>query len=313
MSTFTQTYKPLACTLGTDPEIFAVRGRELLPAFNFLPHRDASPTLYWDGFALEGNVPPRDSIAGLGRELYDLICRFDEASRAVGGRLTLQNAFKVPPKQMAGASDEQVALGCKPSYNAYGLRGKLGESSRELKWRFAGGHIHIGNNEVLTSELVELEAIKAMDATVGVASVVLASGIDSPKRREYYGLPGEFRRPAHGLEYRTLSNFWLSSPLVFQLVFSLAKRGFELGVRGLRRELEGSEDEVTAIIRDSDAAGATAYIAKNADFFKWCIQISSPATASFACDLLQTGVWSTYGKRPNLLETWERERFVWSA
>ena len=310
MSSFTESYKPLHCTLGTDPEIFAVDSKKrLLPAFNFLPHREESPSLYWDGFAMEGNVEPRDSYTSLGLEVSGLIQRFDLAARQANGHLTLLNAYKVPQKQMAAATDEQIALGCMPSFNAYGLEGKIHETSRKLTWRFAGGHIHIGNNAVLTSPAVVLEAVKAMDAVVGVASVALTAGLDHPKRREFYGLPGEFRRPAHGVEYRVLSNFWLISPSVFRLTFDLAKRGFELGVRGLRKELLGSEEEVVAIIRNLDVNAARTYITRNSAFFKWCLQSAAPALSGDWGALLSRGVLQSYNI-DTITEHWQREQYL---
>jgi len=42
------------------------------------------------------------------------------------------------------------------------------------------------------------------------------------ERRRYYGLPGEYRLPKHGLEYRTLSNFWLRAYPLYDLMSGLA-------------------------------------------------------------------------------------------
>lgn len=50
--------------------------------------------------------------------------------------------------------------------------------------------------------------IKAMDATVGLESIFLDDDI---KRKELYGKAGCFRFRNYGIEYRSLSNFWIKS------------------------------------------------------------------------------------------------------
>ena len=42
------------------------------------------------------------------------------------------------------------------------------------------------------------------------------------ERRKLYGMAGEYRLPAHGIEYRTLSNFWLRSPVLADFVAQMA-------------------------------------------------------------------------------------------
>ena len=47
---------------------------------------------------------------------------------------------------------------------------------------------------------------------------------NAAERREVYGRAGEHRLPKYGLEYRTLSNFWLRSYPLYSLIFGLARQ-----------------------------------------------------------------------------------------
>lgn len=76
------------------------------------------------------------------------------------------------------------------------------------------GHIHVGydDNNIETS----LNIIKAMDLFLGVPSIVLDDDTD---RRKMYGKAGCFRIKPYGVEYRTLSNFWIASEELTNWVF----------------------------------------------------------------------------------------------
>lgn len=66
------------------------------------------------------------------------------------------------------------------------------------------GHIHIGydNPNQKTSEQI----VYAMDAILGLESILLDK---DDRRKEMYGKAGCFRFKKYGVEYRTLSNFWI--------------------------------------------------------------------------------------------------------
>ena len=68
-----------------------------------------------------------------------------------------------------------------------------------------------------------LLAVKILDIVVGNTCVIMDRAPSQVERRKVYGRAGEYRLPAHGIEYRTLSNFWLRSYQLTHLVFSLAR------------------------------------------------------------------------------------------
>lgn len=68
------------------------------------------------------------------------------------------------------------------------------------------GHISIGWDNPTQEQQIDM--IKAMDATVGLESVLLDTDTE---RKKLYGKAGCFRFREYGIEYRSLSNFWIKT------------------------------------------------------------------------------------------------------
>jgi hypothetical protein len=268
--------------MGTDPEFFLRDcNGQVVPAFDFLPDKHASVDgLFWDGFQAETVV---DLGACYGRCRPDcsqhkiqchalLAQRIGRQLRKLGPKgldIAAQSVWRVPEEALRLASEAHVSLGCDPSRNAYASSGRCVERPRELKWRFAGGHVHFE----LPQEERAIENIrylvKTLDALLGIPSVCLAQNYDHFIRRRYYGLAGEYRLPPHGLEYRTLSNFWLMHPRVFGLVFDLARHALNVGRARLRNIFVGANRE--RAIRDTinycDVRSARDFMHLNREFY----------------------------------------------
>jgi hypothetical protein len=65
--------------------------------------------------------------------------------------------------------------------------------------------------------------IRMLDLFLGIPSVFIDKDRTSVARRKLYGKAGRFRKPPHGVEYRSLSNFWLSSPKLVELVYDICE------------------------------------------------------------------------------------------
>lgn len=261
----------LNMTIGSDPEIFAVDEKgTLIPAFEYLSDKKTNPHEYWDGFQAE--IAPNaqgclayhvDSIQARLSAVHGLL-----KAKFPKGKLTAQNVIEVPADILTNGKDEHVVLGCDPSENAYGLCGMPVDDGRKLPIRFAGGHIHFGIGKALASnEPVRQRMMESLDAIMGVAAVSMAANIDKPVRRQYYGLPGEFRLPPHGLEYRTLSNFWLCSPAITHLVIDLAREAVKIGFVGVNNLIEADMDAVRACIVEHDVDLARKIIKANRNLY----------------------------------------------
>ncbi|MHA1950113.1 MAG: putative amidoligase domain-containing protein, partial [Candidatus Thorarchaeota archaeon] len=66
---------------------------------------------------------------------------------------------------------------------------------------------------------------RLLDLFVGIpaAYVNFDKGPSILRSHLWYGKPGRYRETEYGLEYRTLSNFWLASPDLVGLIYDLAE------------------------------------------------------------------------------------------
>ena len=65
--------------------------------------------------------------------------------------------------------------------------------------------------------------IRLMDIFVGNTGVLLDRDELAAERRRYYGRAGEYRTPAHGYEYRVLSNWWARSYQMASFVWGMTR------------------------------------------------------------------------------------------
>lgn len=273
--------------MGTDPEFFLSKDGQPIPAFDFLPDKHASTGgLFWDGFQAETLVDLKTCGWDCEKSCnaHKTECHAILAQRIgtqlqkllpLGLQVMPRSVWRIPPRMLQLAGEAQVALGCDPSWNAYGSEGRCVAVPRMLEWRFAGGHVHF---ELEPREREDLDhiryLIKTLDAILGVPSVCLAQNYDHFIRRRYYGLAGEYRLPPHGLEYRTLSNFWLMHPRAFMLVFDLARHALNMGRARFRNMFVGASNEQA--IRDTinycDVRSAQDFMRLNREFYSaWSI------------------------------------------
>lgn len=92
----------------------------------------------------------------------------------------------------------------------------------------AYGYKYEKKGEFLTSPiskaLVRPEmTVPLIDLFCGIPSVLVDRDENARFRRHLYGKAGECRLPKYGIEYRTLSNFWLKSYMMMSLFTGLAR------------------------------------------------------------------------------------------
>jgi hypothetical protein len=81
-----------------------------------------------------------------------------------------------------------------------------------------------------------LQTIKFIDLFTAIPSVLLDPGESGKARRELYGKAGAFRYTPYGLEYRTLSNYWMADIALFSLVTGLSRFAINLSGAVLMRD-----------------------------------------------------------------------------
>lgn len=316
-------------TSGCDPEIFVVGGDgELMPAFAFLPSKkdplivapglsDGSTHAYWDGFQAEFDTAANTCCGHLSNSVqFGLKWVLDAARKKdPKAKLSIQNVFMVPAEQLANGAEEHVEFGCAPSFNAYGHSGDK-THGRLVPYRFAGGHIHLGNRGLTAmSTKKDIERIiTAMDAIIGVASVSLFAKFDNPIRRKYYGLAGEYRMPSHGLEYRVLSNAWLMHPFIYNLVFDVARRAANVGRQGKLSGWTGTPEETCDIINNCDVAGARKVLERNKGQFLSLMRtipswLSKPGQAERMFQVFMEGAESVVRSPEDIAGNWALDSY----
>jgi hypothetical protein len=253
---------------GCDPEIFVVdKANQLIPAFQFLgPKPEANDPVrkngslkpaYWDGFQAEFETNPTGCMQRQGEQIgYGLEKVWSEARKKFpDAKLSLKTVMDIDPNLLKETKPEHAQFGCRESLNVYGMRGER-RDGYDVLFRPTGGHLHFGIGQQ-PQEVID-HIVKAMDAIVGIACVSMFDKFDDPRRRTMYGLAGEYRLPPHGIEYRTLSNAWLSSPVVAHLVFDLARKALNIGFVGMLDQIgfKYDEKEVIRIINTCDVKAA---------------------------------------------------------
>lgn len=277
---------------GADPEVFFEDALgQVVPAFSFLPKKFDGSQVFWDGF--QGEFSPGVASCQDYFGTFMRACLAELQKRMPQGvRFSTRSVVNIPERTLETAATEHVGLGCSPSLNAYGLRGMEVPNPRDLPIRFAGGHIHYGVALDYAAKpdyaLRCVEAVKMMDALVGLMSVSLCEGRDHPSRRVYYGLAGEYRLPKHGLEYRTLSNAWLASPSVYHLTFSIARTAARLGMEMYRnRLLRIHERDVVEAINTTNPEMARQLIREERDLWMKLLDYNFPGLAEETFELIQ--------------------------
>lgn len=121
-------------------------------------------------------------------------------------------------------TEQALTFGCEPDFNAYTLAQNIKPNSPDRNLRSAGGHVHIGyenpaqyDADYYNPDEQRASIIKALDLHIGVPSTIMEP---DNKRKELYGKAGAFRPKPYGVEYRTISNFYLASKEYIDWVYT---------------------------------------------------------------------------------------------
>lgn len=185
-----------------------------------------SPLIIIDGVQAELNVVPNHCRQSFSTNIS--IC-FRKIAEQIHGKdiiASFAQTVEVDKEEMQTLSKDAQQFGCAPSKNVYGRTKVEVKDASKYYSRSAGGHIHIGHgsNTTVKNVLANTDiTIPILDIIVGNTCVLIDRDPGNIERRKNYGRAGEYRLPKHGLEYRTLSNFWLRSYQTMSLVMALVR------------------------------------------------------------------------------------------
>jgi len=212
-------------TIGADPEFFVKKFGKLMSAHGLVPGSKEVPfavpkgAVQVDGMALEFNIDPADDYLAFEDNMSSVM---DSIIKMVPGyEIYVEPVADFGLAYIQSQPDEAKALGCSPDFNAYTKMANPAPNA-DTPFRTASGHVHIGwtNGPVDIENESHLEACraltKALDLYLGVPSLVWDR---DDRRRSLYGAAGAFRPKPYGMEYRVLSNKWITAPHLRRLVY----------------------------------------------------------------------------------------------
>lgn len=225
-------------SFGADPEFFFTKEGAIVGAEKVIPKggvqgRDqysgeysGKPLVIIDGVQAEFNPQPNTCRQSFSINLQACFTRIaEEMKKKDGIKADFAQLVEVSKTEMKSLEESSQQFGCAPSNNAY-KESAITVKASEYKYRSAGGHIHIGYYTSTTRQFFlekPKHVIQIMDVIVGNTCVLLDRSEGNVERRKVYGRAGEYRTPPHGLEYRTLSNFWLQSYQLMSLVLGMVR------------------------------------------------------------------------------------------
>jgi hypothetical protein len=205
--------KIMNVTLGADPEVFVyaeniqmlVSSIGIVGGSKEVPKALSEPGFFVqeDNVLAEFNIPPaeskKDFVAAIfkGRELIKEVLPPNYST-------IIKSSHTFYPEQLEDFKAKE--FGCDPDYNAWtNKRNPIPDAKKFPLLRSSGGHIHVGYKD--SDHSTNIAIIRMLDAYLGVPSVIIDTDKD---RRKLYGKAGAFRDKPYGVEYRTLSSFWLA-------------------------------------------------------------------------------------------------------
>lgn len=226
--------------IGSDPELFIVNTKtdKVVSAIGLIPgkKKDAyRPAGMHKGYGVqidnilaEFNIPPvrsaNDFIHHI-NYMKDYIRNYvkeknpDLDIRCVGSQ-------HVPYDQLVG--EEACQFGCDPDYNAYTEDVNPKPCGETTDLRSAGVHIHVSYDNPNVIQSIHL--VKCMDLFLGVPSVLLDP---DKERRQLYGKAGSFRLVNYGVEYRTMSGYFISSNEMIKFLFEQTMKAINWASAGM--------------------------------------------------------------------------------
>lgn len=217
-------------SLGSDPELFLF-SEELnkpIPVCGLiggskeepLPITDDGHAVQEDGCALEFCIPPcKTKVEWISNINFvkDHITKELLAPKSLVPKYIASIEFDIDDL----VDPRATYFGCTPSYNAWTDERMVVDMGNPLL-RTTGMHVHFGYDN--PNPETNIKIIQACDLFLGVQSVLLDN---DNARRAMYGKAGDYRQKKYGVEYRSLSGYFLSSDKLIEWVYDGAMKAVD--------------------------------------------------------------------------------------
>ncbi|MCP5414406.1 MAG: hypothetical protein H6961_07335 [Chromatiaceae bacterium] len=241
-------------TLGSDAEVPLVdnTGRYrsaigLIGGSKTHPRKTEHGYVQEDNVLAEFNVNPARTEAEFIENTLLILSDLHQIIKPLDLGINIKASALFEPDQL----NHELAMlaGCDPDYNAWELCENNPPSLDGTNLRSCGGHLHIGFDRAKGDMMARPHLVRILDLVAGVPSIIIDKDKD---RRKLYGKAGAHRPkmlemgdPYDGVEYRTLSNFWLTSKDTIGWAF----RAVDRAVRNFDELLEITEQFGTTIVQ----------------------------------------------------------------
>ena len=236
-------------TLGTDPELFLQKDNKIISAIGKIGGSKSEPQpisndghfIQEDNVAIEYNIPPCKTITDWVFHHNFVKDYLEVLVSGMGCTLAIQPIATLEDSEL----DNDIArlAGCTPDFDVWNECINEPVDLSITNKRSSGGHISVGWDDFTQEQ--QLDMIKAMDATLGLESVLLD---DDTERKKLYGKAGCFRFTAFGIEYRSLSNFWIKSDESLQWAWDTTMKAINLVNSGKIEEVKELGDYIVEAI-----------------------------------------------------------------
>lgn len=208
--------------LGSDPEVFLQDNTgSPVSAIGYInadkwhpmqiPDMPEGYTLQEDNVSLEYGIPPAASADEFVSHIQSVMTKSLEYVQGLS--FSKLSCIVFPEEQMQHPLAH--IFGCEPDFDAWTRDVNKKPEPPHPFMRSAGGHVHV------ETKRSPLEVVRNMDLFLGVPSVLMDNG---EMRKKLYGKAGAFRAKSYGVEYRTLSNFWIFDEKLIRWVWRNTER-----------------------------------------------------------------------------------------
>jgi hypothetical protein len=219
-------------SLGSDPEFMLVSANnQYKSAIDVVPGTKKDPLPLGNGHTAFYDNVLAECCPNYGKSKEEVIFNFRDCFQRYANvvrpfRLVPQASHVYPKKECEHL--EAMEFGCSPEMNAYEMVSILPPECKEgSTFRSGGGHIHLGHVQgdqfPLLDGMGKFWTARMLDFFVGIPSIFMDTDPTSQDRRKLYGGAGNMREKNYGIEYRTLSVFWLASPQIVRVIWDLCE------------------------------------------------------------------------------------------
>ena len=224
-------YKLLA--VGTDTEVFWKNKStgDPIPSIGLLPGTKEAPspisqlgegfTIQEDNVMPEFGIPPAQTAEEFSANITKMLNWLTDTGAVLDLDVDISPARFFLPSQLFHPQAQE--FGCTPDFCVWNRQKNRVNFHTASQLRTAGGHIHISFTvDEKVPEIVDMEKIVKFCDLAFLPLLFIDTDVF---RRLLYGRAGAWRSKEYsptisGVEYRTLSNLWITSPTLTKYIFT---------------------------------------------------------------------------------------------